>query len=252
MASLVTDSIHISFTQTQRKAIHRIMPSLSDRLLAHKQGSLLLGQSRAEVAELRQVATREYLKSDWEWRDSLGHVLAVVDGRAPSESSSTIVLRIKIELMDFHPPIWRRIEVLNCSLHKLHEHIQCAMGWNDTRPIFSPSTADYDSSIAWRQYRFEFVYDLSDEWKHKMVLENITAPEPGVTYPRCTAGERAFTPEYVYGPWNYDTVLEAFRNPKTEEQKCLRQSFPPDFDPESFTPEEITERMQKGIAEWLS
>jgi hypothetical protein len=33
MASLVTDSIHISFTQTQRKAIHRIMPSLSDRLL---------------------------------------------------------------------------------------------------------------------------------------------------------------------------------------------------------------------------
>jgi hypothetical protein len=43
-------------------------------------------------------------------------------------------------------------------------------------------------SAAWRQYRFEFVYDLSDEWKHKMVLENITAPEPGVTYPRCTTG----------------------------------------------------------------
>ena len=30
------------------------------------------------------------------------------------------------------PPIWRRIQVEDCTLDKLHEHIQTAMGWTNS------------------------------------------------------------------------------------------------------------------------
>ena len=30
------------------------------------------------------------------------------------------------------PPIWRRIQVSDCTLDKLHEHIQTAMGWTNS------------------------------------------------------------------------------------------------------------------------
>src|SRR4051812_17320713 len=43
---------------------------------------------------------------------------------APAE-----VYQFKITLLETRPPIWRRIQVGDCTLDTLHEHIQTAMGW---------------------------------------------------------------------------------------------------------------------------
>ena len=40
--------------------------------------------------------------------------------------------QFKITLSGLRPPIWRRIQVKNCTLDKLHEHIQTAMGWTNS------------------------------------------------------------------------------------------------------------------------
>ena len=40
--------------------------------------------------------------------------------------------QFKITLRGLEPPIWRRIQVKNCTLDKLHEHIQTAMGWTNS------------------------------------------------------------------------------------------------------------------------
>src|SRR5262249_28906136 len=40
--------------------------------------------------------------------------------------------QFKIMLLESHPPIWRRIQVQACTLDKLHEHIQTAMGWTNS------------------------------------------------------------------------------------------------------------------------
>src|SRR5215470_9455528 len=42
------------------------------------------------------------------------------------------VYQFRITLLDTRPPIWRRIQVRDCTLDKLHEHIQTAMGWTNS------------------------------------------------------------------------------------------------------------------------
>src|SRR5262249_51051315 len=46
--------------------------------------------------------------------------------------ASEQVFQFKITLLDSHPPIWRRIQFKDCTLDKLHEHIQTAMGWTNS------------------------------------------------------------------------------------------------------------------------
>ena len=43
-----------------------------------------------------------------------------------------MLFQFKITLMESEPPIWRRIQVKDCTLDKLHEHIQTAMGWTNS------------------------------------------------------------------------------------------------------------------------
>jgi hypothetical protein len=40
------------------------------------------------------------------------------------------VYQLKITLRDIKPPIWRRVQVKDCSLAKLHDIIQLCMGWD--------------------------------------------------------------------------------------------------------------------------
>jgi len=42
------------------------------------------------------------------------------------------VFQFKITLVQSRPPIWRRIQVDDCTLDRLHEHIQTAMGWTNS------------------------------------------------------------------------------------------------------------------------
>jgi len=39
------------------------------------------------------------------------------------------VYQVKITLADIHPPVWRRVQTLDCTLSKLHTIIQSVMGW---------------------------------------------------------------------------------------------------------------------------
>jgi hypothetical protein len=48
-----------------------------------------------------------------------------------SQPSDT-VYQLKITLLGVKPPIWRRIHVKDCTLDKLHEHIQTSMGWTNS------------------------------------------------------------------------------------------------------------------------
>jgi hypothetical protein len=71
-------------------------------------------------------------------RHSLGHVVdAITKALKDSEGIGSIpaterLYQFKITLLEVTPPIWRRIQVRNCSLDKLHERIQTAMGWTNS------------------------------------------------------------------------------------------------------------------------
>jgi Plasmid pRiA4b ORF-3-like protein len=42
------------------------------------------------------------------------------------------VYQLKISLRDIKPPLWRRVQVKDCTLEKLHEIIQTCMGWSNS------------------------------------------------------------------------------------------------------------------------
>ena len=47
-------------------------------------------------------------------------------------SPSGTVYQFKITLLGTNPPIWRRIQVEDCTLDRLHEHVQTSMGWTNS------------------------------------------------------------------------------------------------------------------------
>src|SRR4051812_24393737 len=152
------------------------------------------------------------------------------------------IFQFKITLLGSKPPIWRRIQVKDCTLDKLHEHIQTAMGWTNSHlhhfrvdeslysdPMLMAETyeeIDYADSTTTKlrdilpgggqRFRFEYEYDFGDGWQHEVLFEGCVRADPGKRYPLCLEGDRACPPEDVGGVWGYADFLEAIADPEDE------------------------------------
>jgi hypothetical protein len=204
---------------------------------------------------------------------------------ATASDGVAAVYRFKIVLVDSDPAIWRRIETKDVTLEQLHGLIQTAMGWTnshlhqfeiakaryaDPRSMMDGfddlGTLDYSgiriSDLVSRhgpKLRMGYEYDFGDGWQHKVVLEKTTPSEPGVKYPRCIDGERAFPPEEIGGICGFADYVEAIANPNhSEHENWLKWHGPFDpaqfdaaqFDAAQFDAEKATRRMRKGLPTW--
>lgn len=183
---------------------------------------------------------------------------------------SKTIYQLKLTLTDIRPSIWRRIEVTDCTLERLHEIIQIAMGW-ESYHLWSfqiageefgpPETEDDDidpfgmlemedsSTIKLSEVqdkgvkKFSYLYDFGDSWEHQIQIEKTLSPQADVKYPRCTEGERACPPEDCGGPWGYADFLAAIRNPDHEEHAEMLDWVGGEFDPEEFDLEIVNAEM---------
>ncbi len=161
------------------------------------------------------------------------------------------VYQLKITLAGIKPPIWRRVQVKDCSLLKLHQVIQAVMGWTDSHLwAFEVDGMDYgddpagemDMSSARKAKLCEFVaqgvkklryiYDFGDNWEHIIQVEKVLNTDPSLKYPRCVDGRRARPPEDCGGAWGYGDLLEALENPRKNPE--LLEWVGGEFDPEEF------------------
>jgi hypothetical protein len=188
-----------------------------------------------------------------------------------------VLLQFKITLRDSKPPIWRRIQVRDCTLDKLHEHIQTSMGWTNAHlhrfeiggkrfgdpGLFEEDFEEFEyldstrtriSQIlpnSGKRFRFNYEYDFGDGWVHEVLFEGCPQLELGTKYPICLEGDRACPPEDVGGIWGYAEFLEALADPNHEQHaEFLKWTGP--FDPEEFDAEGATKAMKKGLPEWRS
>lgn len=199
--------------------------------------------------------------------------------RKPAPKAATKaagLYQFKITLMGIHPPIWRRIQIKDCTLDKLHEHIQTAMGWTNSHLHqfeiagkrygdpdlleedlgdldFFDSTATNVSQIlpaSGKSFRFKYEYDFGDSWEHEILFEGCPAVDRKAKYPLCVEGKRACPPEDCGGPWGYADLLEALRDQRHEQHAEMVEWIGEDFDPESFEPAAATKCMRKGLPDW--
>ena len=199
--------------------------------------------------------------------------------KAKSDSAgipaSQRVYQFRISLRGITPKIWRRIQTKNCTLDKLHEHIQTAMGWTnshlhsfeikgqlfgDPRLLqgnfeemhYRDSTTAKLSEVlpkSGESLRFDYEYDFGDRWRHNVLFEGCLRAEKGVRYPLCVEGERACPPEDVGGIHGYAKYLKTLGNPDDEEWEESSEWRGP-CRPEAFDAQAATKEMQKGVPDW--
>ena len=190
--------------------------------------------------------------------------------------STDLLYQLKITLKESQPPIWRRIQVKDCTLDKLHEHIQTVMGWTNSHlHHFQVGEQFYgdpklmggnfeeleyeDSTITKlsdiipknsKRFRFLYEYDFGDSWYHEILFEGRPKEEPGKKYPLCVEGARACPPDDCGGIWGYPEFIQAIENPDHERHEELLDWVGGSFDAEAFDPAAATKAMKKGLGDW--
>jgi Plasmid pRiA4b ORF-3-like protein len=186
------------------------------------------------------------------------------------------IYQFKITLLDVKPTIWRRIQVPDCTLENLHDHVQTAMGWTNSHlhqfdiggrrcgdpALLDDGGGDEDiidstelrlSELLEKQqksFRFFYEYDFGDGWRHEIAYEGMQPAEAGAKYPCCVAGARACPPEDVGGPGGYHGFLDTIRDPKHEDHDNMLEWIGGKFDPDGFNAEAATNEMRRGLPNW--
>ncbi|MCX7419629.1 MAG: plasmid pRiA4b ORF-3 family protein [Planctomycetia bacterium] len=206
------------------------------------------------------------------------NLVPLVPAKVKKSKLTNALYQFKIMLLGAKPPIWRRIQVKDCTLDKFHEHIQTAMGWTNSHlhqyeingerygdpellddgfeefPGVDSTKTNLSQILPKtdKKFTFKYEYDFGDGWEHEVLFEGSPAVDPKVKYPLCLEGERACPPEDCGGVWGYVDFLEAIRNKKHEQHKDMLEWIGGQFDPEDFEPRAATKVMQKGLPDWRS
>jgi hypothetical protein len=279
----VEGPITVRLTEAQRKAVAEVIPAFSGRLKLDERGARSVSFKPDELKAIRHETEKAVPRADTGVkRNSLRHVVEAVKHALEGSKGlgaippSERVYQFKITLQDSKPRIWRRIQVKDCTLDKLHEYIQTAMGWTNSHlhhfridgklygdPMlmaenffdmdYADSTVTRVSEIlppSGKRFRFEYEYDFGDSWYHEVLFEGCPRAEPGRRYPICVEGARACPPEDVGGVWGYSGFVEAIADPGHEEHESYLEWVGGSFDPEEFDPAKATREMRRGLPNW--
>ena len=278
----MSKSLNVQFTVAQRKVVADLLPHLAERLKLDEKNQRTITFTTQELESIRDKANvaRRHADSGMK-RNSLRHVVdAITKALEESEGIGSIpaserLYQFKITLLESQPPIWRRIQVRNCTLDRLHKHIQTAMGWTNSHlhqfeidgerhgdpELIDDGFEDFecvDSTIRkiseivpkdGKRFGFLYEYDFGDGWKHEVLFEGCLKAESGDRYPLCVEGECACPPEDVGGIGGYEEFLEALADPKHEQHDAFVE-WAGEFDPEMFDVEKTTKAMRRGLPDW--
>lgn len=270
----------IKLTLAQRKLVAAAVPAFANRLKLDEPNQRIIEFTEAELKKLKVTTETAIQKTDTGYERRPLRLVLKATYQALSQShklpAADTVYQFKITLQESHPPIWRRIQVQDCTLDKLHEHIQTAMGWTNSHlhhfrvgeqlygdpdlmqenfedMEYKDSTTTKVSDIlprSGRRFRFQYEYDFGDSWYHEVLFEGIVRAEPKVKYPLCLEGERACPPEDCGGIWGYADFVDAIQNSDNERHEELLEWVGGKFDPEKFDAAKATKAMRKGLPDW--
>lgn len=210
-------------------------------------------------------------------RDILAEVRLVAFGpnqipkrRQPTKPSE-LLFQFKIMLLEVTPSVWRRIQIRDCTLADLHEHIQAAFGWENYHmhqfeidgERYGVSSADecgFDLEVrdesqvslsqllpkSGKRQRLIYEYDFGDGWRHEILFEGYSPVDAKVKYPLCIEGENACPPEDIGGPWGYAEFLQAIGDANDERHEEFME-WSGSFDPSAFDARQATRKMRKPI-----
>jgi len=187
----------------------------------------------------------------------------------PERNNLPSIYKLKVELAEIEPAIWRRFLVPSIvTLHHLHLILQEVMGWTNSHLYrFQVGTEEYgepdpdnefneldfinskriklDQAVAAGCNTFIYEYDSGDSWIHELSVEDILEPVASGRYPICLEGERACPPEDCGGPWGYSRLLGIIANPDHEEYEETITWLGGHFRPDAFSLQKVNRHLKQ-------
>ena len=141
------------------------------------------------------------------------------------------IYRLRIQLDDVDPPIWRELFVdAGITLRQLHHILQVAFGWESTHEhYFKISRATYRelpkelpptagsklfsdhhtklSAVAKEKQKFSYVYGRHEEWTHRITVKMILSNDETLGRAILDAGQLNGPTEHCEGPLDYTEFL---------------------------------------------
>ncbi len=215
-------------------------------------GRMVIGQRREKV-----LVIPSDLRAD---------LAALLEAEAAPEPSATapteLVYELDVVLSASEPPIWRRFSVPGTiTLAQLSRAIQSAMGWKaghlyelviDNQsyadPILelettSPRRVSLQAVVTRPKRKFQFIYDMGDNWEHEITVRSIRPIQAGETLPNLLDGARACPPENVGGIPGYEDFLRVIADPKDFAYQAKLEWVGGRWDPEDFNREVLQRQL---------
>ena len=84
-----------------------------------------------------------------------------------------------------------------------------------------------------RKTKINYLDDFGDSWEHRLIVSNVRAGDPDVSYPRYVGGERNGPPEDCGGIPGFYAKLETAANPADPDHADIKEWLG-DYDPEAI------------------
>jgi pRiA4b ORF-3-like protein len=187
--------------------------------------------------------------------------------RRRARRADVVTYRIRIDLADTRPPLWRRLELASdMRLDELHDVLQVAFGWTDSHlhrfgagpESYSDETEYYlcpfdveegEVGIPEQEVRLDevlvdvgdsmfYLYDFGDGWEHTVALEAVQERAGSVPRAVCTEGRRPGPAEDCGGVTGYE-LYSAATDATHPQHAAARTEFArmygPEVEPHYFT-----------------
>ena len=272
--------IRVRLSILERRQIAILIPDLNEKLELDQPNSRIIQLSIDEANRVLDALKSDTRKHRAMTQSALERAVASIaeaieDATGIGSIPANIRLyQFRIALKESEPQIWRRIQIKNCTLEKLHEHFQLAMGWEnehlhryrinddiygdaqllddgfEDQYEFIDSTVTKISDVVPKngeRFQFEYEYDFGDGWVHEVLFEGSLAATEGQKYPLCLEGERACPPEDVGGMDGYNEYLKIIGDPHHEQHDEMLE-WRGKLDLELFDSNKASKKMQRGMA----
>lgn len=173
---------------------------------------------------------------------------------------------LRLQVMGCTPRVWRRLLVRETLwLTRLHDCIQVAFDWydyqthvftvddvrfgNPARKDEAPVEDDRDVTLVdlelGSRARLLYEYNFGEGWQVEIRVEKVIPVEKGVTYPHCSAGERAGPPEDCGGLEAFHDMLACIKEPNTDLGREWLEWLGPNYDPALCDLDKINKGLKK-------
>ena len=217
----------------------------------------------AEMHGLEMERVEDYLVEVFEVATDEEEDEEIYDDPLYMEDQPAKKFRIKIELKDSEPLVWRILEVpSNICLERFSEVVEVAMGWDgyhlhrfikgNTYYLPPKDRADdcffegvpkqFDSGmlslgelLCRKGSKIKYEYDFGDSWIHEIILESCQSyKKEEIPVIALLDGENACPPEDCNGIWGYRKMLKALEKPRSKAAREYKEWLGYNFDPTEF------------------